>query len=173
MATTLVHKVFYPAGNVAPNVPLAMQTAAESVEVAITAEASKIKHSEYTTAAVGTTAGTARLAGALSVDGTKTINSGFGTPDVAGKYKILTAGVYAIDFTAMPSTPPGTINIEILGTSVVRISQAVGGNYGSFEVTATTAGVYLPANEVISFHMVCNNAVNVGARIRITQLQGA
>lgn len=35
MSTTLNHAIYYPAGSAAPNVPLAMQTAAESVDAAL------------------------------------------------------------------------------------------------------------------------------------------
>lgn len=41
MPTTLKYQIAYPAGNVAPNVPLVMQTQAESVEAALTATTSK------------------------------------------------------------------------------------------------------------------------------------
>lgn len=37
MPTTLNQQIYYPAGNIAPNVPLAMQTSAESVDAAIQA----------------------------------------------------------------------------------------------------------------------------------------
>ncbi|WP_156380232.1 hypothetical protein [Arthrobacter sp. Soil762] len=37
MATTITHSIYYPSGSQAPNVPVVMQTAAESVDAAITA----------------------------------------------------------------------------------------------------------------------------------------
>lgn len=172
MPSTLKYSLTYPSGTAAPNVPLVMQTSMESVEAALTGVDNKIRHAEYTSALVGLTAGIGRDVGAFTVVTGVTFNNTFVTPDVAGKVKITEAGVYAVDFTALPSTSPGTISIQIMGNTLVRVAQAVGGNYGAWEVTTSAANVYIPANEVLNFNVVCNNAINVGSRIRISKLHG-
>lgn len=171
MPSTLKYAITYPSGTAAPNVPLVMQTQAESVEAAITAVDIKMRHAEFTTTAVTPTAGTSRNIGTLSADAALTFNNTFCTPGTtSGTLKITEAGVYAIDFTILPVSTPGNANLQILGVAVLRISQASGAGYGSWELTASTAGIYFPANEIVAFNLLIANAVTCGGRIRVTKL---
>jgi hypothetical protein len=171
MPSTVKYAISYPAGTTAPNVPVVMQTQAESVEAALTG-ITKTRHAEYTSALVALTAGTSRDVGAFTPDAAVTFNNTFVQPDVAGKVKFLEAGVYSLDFIALPPSTPGTLNIQIMGVTQNRIAQATGGNYGAWEVSASASNIYLAANEIVTFNVVCNNSINIGARVRITKIQG-
>lgn len=173
MPSTLKYAITYPAGNVAPNVPLAMQSTAESTESAIKGVETKNRHAEYTTAAVAATANSARAVGAVTVDAAKTFNNTFATPGTAaGDIKILEAGTYSIDFVLLPTTSPGSTGLQIVGSSASRVTQAFNNSYLSWETTAVASNVYLAANEVLTFTAMLSTSQNIGARIRITKLHG-
>lgn len=171
MPSTVKYALTYPSGTAAPNVPLVLQTSMESVEAAITAVDTKMRHAEFTTTIVTPSAGVSRNIGTLSADSSVTFNNTFCQPGTSsGTMKFLESGVYAIDYTILPSSTPGNANTQITGVSTVRMSQASGTGYGAWELTASVSSIYVPANEIVTFTLLIANSITVGGRIRVTKL---
>lgn len=170
MPNTLKYAITYPSGTAAPNVPLVMQTLAESTEAAITAVDIKMRHAEYTSTVVTTAAGSARFVGALSADATKTFNNTFVVPDVAGKVKFTEAGVYAVHYIALPAAQQTSNNIQINLNTSTQVASTVAGNYGSANISVGASNYYFAVNDILDFTILLSGVTTVGSRVCITKL---
>ena len=135
-------------------------------------------HAEYTGPAFTTTAATGTnfsngTGGTPFVEvGSKTFNNDFVQPDVGGRLKILTTGVYSLSGIILPTTVPASFSINITDvTASTRLGCIGGVGYGDKEQSTSAPNVYLAANTVIEFNLVTSNAVTLGSRVRVTKIQ--
>jgi hypothetical protein len=135
-------------------------------------------HAEYTgpafttTAATGTNFGNGTGGTAFVVQSAKTFNNDFVQPDVGGRLKILTTGVYTLSGIILPTTVPASFSINITDvTNATRLGCIGGIGYGDKEQSITAPNTYLAADTVIEFNLVTSNAVTLGSRVRVTKIQ--
>jgi hypothetical protein len=146
MSTTIVHEIFYPAGGVAPNVPLVMQQAANSVEAAL------IEQEPDYVSVLGTVGQS--IPNAVWTKGTfaSTEDATTGTVDnAAGTITITKAGFYLLTASGgTASTTTGSFGVRIdLGASAVATSLAASSAAGS-SGTASVA-MFLAAGETVGY----------------------
>lgn len=170
MPSTLTHKISYPSGTVAPNVPVVMQTTAESVDSALVA----LKP----TAAVVTAGVVQSIPNAawtkLTYDTTET-NSGTNVSLSGGTITVAKAGLYAITVSGgTQATTSGAFGIRTEVGGAANATTLFASSPSGSSGTAMTY-VYLPANSVVSASIWQSSGVArtvSGARLTVAQVSG-
>lgn len=169
MPTTTKHAIAYPSGSVAPNVPVVMQTQAESVDAALTALGAKIRHAQFGGASATSNAGAGAALGALSAQSASTFNNTFCTAS-SNNVTFTEAGVYLITLSIIPTASPGNLHLwALLNTENVLSEQQI--TYGSNTHTASFTA-YVSANQSIGFGITSSNTVTFTSVVKITKVAG-
>lgn len=123
MPTTTVHKIKYPTGSVAPNVPVVMQDQADSVEAALIALSQADRRMLFRNGGYAWAGGNASWdAGTLSLDTTPSASSQLAVPTptfatagtLAGTVKFTEPGLYSVRWITQPSGEPGNAGYRIV-----------------------------------------------------------
>lgn len=122
MPTTLIHKILYPLGSVAPNVPVVLQSLAESVESALTAILKRDKRQLFRHNGYAWAANASWDAGTLTADTTTSASSQLSVPtptfcspgSLAGTLKFNEPGLYDVKWIIQPGADPGNSGYRIV-----------------------------------------------------------
>lgn len=141
MPSTVNHQITYPAGNAAPNVPLVMQTLAESVDTALSELTRPFGHMGKTDGfQTVTTAGTLTMSAAQELKGGVTFDNAADAlvVPVAGLYRI-TAKLYSSGGVTGRQTS-GIMKLPAAGGAAVSTGVAITmfkGTTDDYNLTAT------------------------------------
>lgn len=170
MPSTLKYGITYPAGNVAPNVPLAMQSTAESTEAAIDVAADKTSAGMKTFTRISAATG--------AIGGTKQVVFNFPT------FSFKAGRVYRIrwNYNYTPSNAGSYGSYEICSSAVsdgagvttgltpLETSTSVGQN-GGFGQTGFVEAMYKPGSDVTQqIKFTCQVVVGSGTHTLPTAL---
>lgn len=121
MPSTVKYGITYPLGTQAPNVPVSMQSQAESVEAALWGIETKDKRQLFRNAGFAWAANATWDAGTLSADTTQSASSQLSVPlptfctagSVSGAIKFLEPGLYRVKWIIQPGAEPGNCGYRI------------------------------------------------------------
>lgn len=124
MPSTVKYGITYPLGTQAPNVPVSMQSQAESVEAALWGIETKDKRQLFRNAGYAWAANASWDAGTLSADTTQSASSQLSVPlptfctagSLAGAIKFLEPGLYTVKWIVQPGGEPGNSGYRIIAS---------------------------------------------------------
>lgn len=174
MPTTLNHNIYYPAGNVAPNVPLAMQTLAESTEAAISGIV--LAPLIICTKNDGQTLATANTVYDIKFDD-ETHSQGIEHTPGSATFTVSQTGVYQINTRVAfnGANTIGTIMINVNGTNMNSTLSDMVGSASAWPKPLIFQYVKLNAGDivkVVGYSNVANTTLSSQSNFQLAKVAG-